>query len=94
MGAVLAPDDQIHALDQELKPLVTQLAPHLPAICGCATLTAAMFVLRLFLGSVDKNRGLTGPAPSGMTEEQGNATRRPGRTRLRAILEQPRRTEV
>jgi transposase len=27
---------QIHALDQELKPLVTQLAPHLPAICGFA----------------------------------------------------------
>lgn len=35
---------QIHALDQELKPLVTQLAPHLLAICGCATLTAAKII--------------------------------------------------
>lgn len=35
---------QIHALDQELKPLVNQLAPHLMAICGCATLTAAKII--------------------------------------------------
>jgi transposase len=37
-------NDQIHALDQELKTTVQQLAPALLDICGCATLTAAKII--------------------------------------------------